>query len=104
MPRRRDGRGLADLIDPEVKAVTALAGLDGFSEFDAVILCDVAALAPSQARLLAGFVEAGGGLLVAPGARANPAFLQRLAVGGRCPGAADAAGPPGRGARRTAAR
>jgi len=64
----------ADLIDPEVVASTALAGMTGFSDFDAVILCDVAALAPSQARALAGFVEAGGGLLVAPGARAQEAF------------------------------
>jgi hypothetical protein len=63
-----------DLIDPEVKAVTALAGIEGFSDFDAVVLCDVAALAPSQARLLAGFAQAGGGLLIAPGPRANPAF------------------------------
>lgn len=70
----KDGATPADLIDPEVKAVTALAGFEGFAEYDAVILCDVAALAPSQARLLAGFVEAGGGLLVAPGARANPVF------------------------------
>jgi len=73
-PAPSGGTPRADLIDPEVKAVTALAGVDGFSEYDAVILCDVAALAPSQARLLAGFVEGGGGLLVAPGGRASAAF------------------------------
>jgi hypothetical protein len=79
------GEAVADLIDPEVKAVAALAGVDGFSEFDAVILCDVAGLAPSQARLLAGFVEAGGGLLVAPGVRANPAFYNGWQSAGGVP-------------------
>lgn len=64
----------ADLIDPEVKSVTATAALPGFAGYDAVILCDVAALPPAQARQLAGFVEAGGGLLVAPGGRADTAF------------------------------
>ena len=75
----------ADLIDPEVKAVTALATLSSFADYDAVILCDVAALSPSQARLLAGFVEAGGGLLVAPGARANAAFYNGWATGAGAP-------------------
>jgi len=70
----RDGEARSDLIDPEVKAVAALASLESFADFDVVILCDVAALAPSTARQLAGFVEAGGGLLIAPGPRANPSF------------------------------
>lgn len=63
-----------DLIEPEVKAITALASVASLADYDVVLLCDVAALAPSQARMLAGFVEAGGGLLVAPGVRANPIF------------------------------
>ena len=69
-----DAAAVADLIDPEVRAVASLASLESYAPYDAVILCDVAALAPSQARMLAGFVEAGGGLLLAPGVRADPMF------------------------------
>jgi hypothetical protein len=69
-----DAAAVSDLIDPEVRAVASLASLESYAPYDAVILCDVAALAPSQARMLAGFVEAGGGLLLAPGVRADPLF------------------------------
>lgn len=73
-PGASGNAGRADLVDPEVMALTALATLESLTDYDVVLLCDVAALAPTQARLLSGFVEAGGGLLVAPGMRANPAF------------------------------
>ncbi len=66
--------GAADLIDPEVKPLSQLLTVESFAEWDAVLLCDVPGLAPSQARALAGFVEAGGGVLIAPGGRSNPAF------------------------------
>ena len=64
----------ADLIDPEVRPVAQLSTLSGFGGYDAVILCDVPALAPSTARLLADFVGSGGGAILAPGPRAKVSF------------------------------
>ncbi|MCY2931025.1 MAG: VWA domain-containing protein, partial [Planctomycetota bacterium] len=44
------------------------------SRYAVVILSDVAELSADQARALAGWVEAGGGLLIAPGRSARPEF------------------------------
>ncbi|MGI8603639.1 MAG: PA14 domain-containing protein [Verrucomicrobiales bacterium] len=69
-----------DLVDPEVRPITQLATLDGFTAYDAVILCDAPGLSPSSARQLAAFVEAGGGLLIAPGRRCNATFYNGWAA------------------------
>ncbi len=70
-----------DMVDPEVMPVTRLQTLDSFGPYDVVVLCDVARLAPSNARMLAGFVEAGGGLLIAPGRQAAADFYNDWRAG-----------------------
>lgn len=69
-----DAEGRPPLIVPEVMPLSRTAALPSFGEHDVVVLADVPALAPSVARLLGAFVEAGGGVLVAPGASAQPGF------------------------------
>jgi PA14 domain/Aerotolerance regulator N-terminal/von Willebrand factor type A domain/CARDB len=70
----KDERPARDLIDPEVKTLGQVTTMDDFSAYDVVILCDVPALAPTTARQLSQFAEAGGGVLVAPGAKAEAKF------------------------------
>lgn len=62
------------LIDPEVKTLGQLPLIASFQDYDVVILCDVPRLAESTARRLAAWVQAGGGLLISPGAQAEAAF------------------------------
>ncbi|MDB4953846.1 MAG: hypothetical protein JWO36_1415 [Myxococcales bacterium] len=72
-----------------VHAITAeeLAGIDPKSrgrapaidlgDFDVVVLANVAALPPERVAILADWVRAGGGILVAPGDRVDPAAYDR---------------------------
>ena len=62
------------LLDPEVVPHTRLANIASFADYQVVILCNVPRLADSAARKLAGWVQAGGGLLVAPGNDSEAAF------------------------------
>ncbi len=47
------------------------------NDFDVVVLANVAALAPERVAILADWVRAGGGILVAPGDRVDPAAYDR---------------------------
>ncbi len=62
------------LLDPEVVPHTRLATMKTFANYDVVILCNVSRLADSAARRLAAWVQAGGGLLVAPGSESVAGF------------------------------
>ena len=61
-------------LDPEVVALSRVSSVENFSPYKVIILCDVAKLPESTARRLAAWVQSGGGLLVAPGRRAQPDF------------------------------
>jgi hypothetical protein len=73
----------------QVRTITAeeLAGIDPASrgsapaidlaEFDVVVLANVAALPVERVRLLAAWVSAGGGILIAPGDHVDPAAYDR---------------------------
>ena len=69
----------------QVRSITAeeLAGIDSkkheldLNDFDVVVLANVAALPPEQVAVLADWVRAGGGILVAPGDRVDPAAYDR---------------------------
>jgi hypothetical protein len=68
-----------------VRSITAedLTGLEptkhalDLNDFDVVVLANVSALPPDQVAVLAEWVRAGGGILVAPGDRVDPAAYDR---------------------------
>ncbi|HTR52259.1 MAG TPA: BatA domain-containing protein [Kofleriaceae bacterium] len=61
-------------IDPKGRGAAPALALD---DFDAVVLANVPALPPERVALLATWVRAGGGVLVAPGDRVDPAAYDR---------------------------
>jgi len=61
-------------------------GWPALADFDAVILANVADVAPTAASQLASFVRGGGGLLVFTGDQTTAASLQSLAQAGLTPG------------------
>ena len=70
------------LIDPEVIDAPAIARREGFTDCCAVILADVPQLPEQTAERLARFVANGGGLFIAPGARAQTNFYNAWALDG----------------------
>ncbi len=62
------------LVEPTVVPITQVRDVADFTKYRLVVLADVSRLPPPVSRALAFFVEGGGGLLVAPGAAAEPAF------------------------------
>ena len=64
-------------LDPEVLPLSRVASVESFAPYGVVMLCDVPKLAESSARRLASWVQAGGGLLVAPGRGALPEFYNQ---------------------------
>ncbi len=62
------------LVEPQVLPITNILNQDGFDGLDAVILADVPRLPAATADQLLSFVKNGGGLLVAPGQRAEQSF------------------------------
>jgi hypothetical protein len=62
------------LVDPEVVELPDLGVISDFSSYDTVILADVPRLSGPVAANLARYVEDGGGLLVAAGAKAQGDF------------------------------
>lgn len=62
------------LVDPEVVGLPDLGVISDFSTYDTVILADVPRLSGPVAANLARYVEDGGGLLVAAGAKAQGDF------------------------------
>jgi hypothetical protein len=61
-------------IEPRAKGK---AGAIELEELDVVVLANVPALPPERAEVLAGWVRRGGGILVAPGDRVDPAAYDR---------------------------
>jgi hypothetical protein len=72
--KEKDPKKPGVLLDAEVMPHTRLVGLESLAGYSAVILCDVPKLADSVARRLATWVEAGGGLFIAPGNTCEPTF------------------------------
>lgn len=62
------------LVNPTIVEASSIAALTDLSPYRVVILADVPRLPSAVADRLVAFVKAGGGLLIAPGNRAEPAF------------------------------
>jgi hypothetical protein len=62
------------LIDPKVILAPDIVDIQDFSPYRAVILANVAKLNTATANVLARYVQAGGGLWIAPGDKADPNF------------------------------
>jgi hypothetical protein len=62
------------LVNPTIVEASGIAAITDLSPYRVVILADVPRLPAAVADRLAGFVKAGGGLLIAPGGRAEPSF------------------------------
>ncbi|MCB1062460.1 MAG: hypothetical protein KDN20_06015, partial [Verrucomicrobiae bacterium] len=62
------------LVEPSIIGAPELVNVPDFSNYDAIILADVPRLAAESATELIEFVELGGGLLIAPGQRAQADF------------------------------
>lgn len=62
------------LIDPKVISAPDIVEIQDFSPYRAVILANVAKLNTAAAAALARYVQAGGGLWIAPGDKADPNF------------------------------
>ncbi len=75
------------LIRTEVKSVREFAQLTNLNAYAAVVLANVARLPDETAGRLAAYVAAGGGVLIAPGDRAEPGFYNgwRSGSGGLIP-------------------
>jgi len=79
------GKKPAVALDPEVMPLSRVGSVPSFQNYDVIILADVPKLPDSTARRIAGWVQGGGGLLVLPGAQAQPEFYNnwRDAEGGK---------------------
>jgi hypothetical protein len=64
-------------IDDELVYLESALRPGDISEFDVVVLANVPALPPARAGVLARWVTAGGGILIAPGDRVDPAAYDR---------------------------
>ncbi|MCF6314158.1 MAG: PA14 domain-containing protein [Verrucomicrobiales bacterium] len=65
------------LVDPTVLPITKIATITNFDNYDLIIMADVSRLPKNSAQQIAAFVQAGGGLLVAPGQSAQPDFYNQ---------------------------
>ena len=63
-------------IDPRLRGPARTREID-LNDFDVIVLANVAALPPERVAILADWVRAGGGILVAPGDRVDPAAYDR---------------------------
>ena len=70
----KDADDLRYLVEPKVVPAPGIASVGSLHEYGAVILANVPELPPAVAKDLMSFVQAGGGVLIAPGARAKPSF------------------------------
>jgi hypothetical protein len=64
-------------IEPRARGKAGPAGAIDLAEFDVVVLANVSALPSERVTVLANWVRAGGGVLVAPGDRVDPAAYDR---------------------------
>lgn len=62
------------LVKPTIVEAANIATIKDLSPYQVIVLADVSRLPASESERMAAFVKAGGGLLVTPGARAEPAF------------------------------
>jgi hypothetical protein len=74
LPDKPGGAKPAPLFVPTVKSAADIRAVTDFSPYAAVILADVPRLPVETARKLAEYVAAGGGLLIAPGEKAEGDF------------------------------
>jgi len=73
------------LIQPTVVPITDAAAVTDFSSYRLVVLANVSRLPPLTAHALALFVQSGGGLLIAPGDRAELTFYNEWRAGDGLP-------------------
>ncbi|KKK51723.1 hypothetical protein LCGC14_3112100, partial [marine sediment metagenome] len=73
-PEETGADGPQDLIRAEVIPAAEVASVKQFDKYRVVILADVPRLPKATADAIAEFVRAGGGLLIAPGEKADKAF------------------------------
>jgi hypothetical protein len=75
------------LIRADVKSVRDFSSFASWPDYRVIVLANVSRLSPAVATRLAAYVEEGGGLLIAPGDRAEPDFYNdwRAGVGGHVP-------------------
>jgi len=66
--------GAPFMIEPVVLPAPQILSIDSFDDYAAVVLADVPRLPAGAAAKIAAWVARGGGLLVAPGRRAEPKF------------------------------
>jgi len=62
------------LVKPTMVEAADIAAIRDLSPYRVIILADVSRLPTTEAERIAAFVKAGGGLLITPGNRAEPAF------------------------------
>ncbi len=62
------------LVKPTIVEAANITTIKDLSPYQVIILADVSRLPATESDRIAAFVKAGGGLLVTPGARAEPAF------------------------------
>ena len=78
-PREASDQGsalpeLPFLVKPTIVEAADIAATKDLSLFRVIILADVSRLPAAESERVAAFVKAGGGLLITPGSRAEPAF------------------------------
>jgi hypothetical protein len=85
MPQSQTASSSEYLVEPELIDAPLLSTVRDFSKYGAVILADVPTVPADTAQLLVDYVRRGGGLLIAPGARAMPEFYNAWTETGRRP-------------------
>ncbi len=73
------------LVEPTVVPAPEIGTVKSFRDYAVVVLANVATLPVSVANDLASYVQAGGGLLIAPGPRADPKFYNAWATASSAP-------------------
>lgn len=68
------GEALRFLVEPSVVAAAELAMIKDLAPYDVIVLSDVVRLPADGALAVEEFVRSGGGLLIAPGSKAQPDF------------------------------
>lgn len=73
-PRETETDTASHLVEPTIVAAADLGSIRDLGAFRVILLADVPRLPAEEAERLTAFVKGGGGLLVLPGNRAQPAF------------------------------
>jgi hypothetical protein len=67
-------REMSYLVEPTIVQAADIATIRDLGAYRVILMADVPRLPAAEAERLAGFVKAGGGLLILPGNRAEPSF------------------------------